>query len=331
MKKEEPADFAEESWKQLKEILNSGKETVGLATFYRHFWISKYKKSSSKRLYDDFISTVSESEPVYTQFLKDLLINAKLYMQIVNPKREDYENRKEYYWLVQSFNTLNNYFNVVQVRVALLALMDVKSREIIDLSTLKTAVQYLENFHFAYNAILSSRANRLEKIYSSFAIAIRKCESKAAAKEVIRTKLYDPLNELFPSYQDFSKKFVQLSFSKTDNPSNVKTKYAINKLNCYFSGKEIFPDDGSIEHIVSENEGDFALNIGNLILLEVTLNGNAGDAAYSDKIPTYKKSTYPWIAQFIADHNEWNQSMIADRARELAKIYYQKIFGKALT
>lgn len=331
LKKEEPADFAEESWKQLKEILNSGKETVGLATFYRHFWISKYKKSSSKRLYDDFISTVSESEPVYTQFLKDLLINAKLYMQIVNPKREDYENRKEYYWLVQSFNTLNNYFNVVQVRVALLALMDVKSREIIDLSTLKTAVQYLENFHFAYNAILSSRANRLEKIYSSFAIAIRKCESKAAAKEVIRTKLYDPLNELFPSYQDFSKKFVQLSFSKTDNPSNVKTKYAINKLNCYFSGKEIFPDDGSIEHIVSENEGDFALNIGNLILLEVTLNGNAGDAAYSDKIPTYKKSTYPWIAQFIADHNEWNQSMIADRARELAKIYYQKIFGKALT
>lgn len=47
LKKEEPADFAEESWKQLKEILNSGKESVGLATFYRHFWISKYKKSSS--------------------------------------------------------------------------------------------------------------------------------------------------------------------------------------------------------------------------------------------------------------------------------------------
>ena len=331
LKKEEPADFAEESWKQLKEILNSGKESVGFATFYRHFWISKYKKSSSNRLYDDFISTVAESEPVYTQFLKDLLINAKLYMQIVNPKREDYGNRKEYYWLVQSFNTLNNYFNVVQVRVALLALMDVKSREIIDLSTLKSAVQYLENFHFAYNAILSSRANRLEKIYSSFAIAIRKCEHKAAAKEVIRTKLCDPLDQLFPSYPDFSKKFVELSFSKTDNPTNVKTKYAINKLNCYFSGKETFPDDGSIEHIVPEDEGDFALNVGNLILLEVTLNRDAGNAAYSDKISIYKKSAYPWIAQFVADHSEWNQSMIADRAKKLAEIYYQKIFDKALT
>lgn len=331
LKKEEPADFAEESWKKIKEILNSGKESVGLATFYRHFWISKYKKSSSNKLYDDFVSLIPESESAYTQFLKDLIINAKLYMQIVNPKREDYKNRKEYYWLVQSFNTLNNYFNVVQVRVALLALMDVKNCGIIDHFTLKAAVQYLENFHFAYNAILSSRANRLEKIFSSFAIAVRKCKDKSTAKEIIRTKLYKPLDQLFPSYQDFSRRFVELNFSKNENSSNVKTKYAINKLNCYFSGKEIFPDDGSIEHIVSENDGDFALNIGNLILLEQTLNNEAGDAAYSEKISIYKKSTYPWIDQFVTSHSEWDQSMIADRAEELAKIYYQKIFQKPLT
>ena len=136
---------------------------------------------------------------------------------------------------------------------------------------------------------------------------------------------------LFPSHQDFSKKFVELSFSKIENPSNVKTKYAINKLNCHFSGKENFPDDGSIEHIVSENDGDFALNIGNLILLEGPLNEDAGNATYSDKLLFYKKSCYPWIAQFIADHNEWNQSMIDDRAKELSKTYYEKIFFKELT
>ena len=330
LKKEEPADFAEETWKHIKNTLNSGKETVGFATFYRHFWISKYKLTYSNKLYDSFNTMITKSDASYRGFLEDLLSNAKLYMKIVNPKREDYNNRKEYYWLVQSLNTLNNYFNVVQVRVALLALLDVKERGIIDSTTLKSTVTYLENFHFAYNAILSSRANRLEKIYSSFAIAIRKCENKAAAKDVIRTKLYDPLNLLFPSFQDFSKKFIELSYSKTENPSNVKTKYAINKLNCYFSEKEIFPDDGSIEHIVSENDGDFALNIGNLILLEVTLNGEAGKAPYNDKISTYRKSTYPWIAQFITEHSEWDQSMIADRANKLAETYYQKIFGKAL-
>lgn len=185
LKSEEPADFAEESWKKLKEILNTDRESVGLATFYRHYWISKYKKSSSKRLYDDFISTIPKSETSYVAFLNDLIANAKIYMQIVNPTREDYDNRKEYYWLVQSLNCLNNFFNVVQVRVALLALLDVKQQNIINLTILKKAVLYLENFHFAYNAILSARANKLEKIYSSFAIALRKCTTKAAANETI--------------------------------------------------------------------------------------------------------------------------------------------------
>lgn len=143
-------------------------------------------------------------------------------------------------------------------------------------------------------------------------------------------KLYDPLDQLFPSYSDFSKKFVELSFSKNDNPSNIKTKYAINKLNCYFSRKEIFPDDGSIEHIVPESEGNFAFNVGNLILLEVSLNGDAGNAIYRDKMLIYKKSTYPWIAKFIDEYSEWNQFMIADRAKKLAEIYYKEIFGKEL-
>src|SRR5690606_19376557 len=40
------ADYAELKWADIKKILNSRKETVGLATYYRHFWISTYKKSS---------------------------------------------------------------------------------------------------------------------------------------------------------------------------------------------------------------------------------------------------------------------------------------------
>lgn len=328
LKKEEPADFAEESWKQLKEILNSGKETVGLATFYRHFWISMYKKSSSNRLYDDFNSVIPKNESSYAQFLNDLLSNAKIYMQIVNPKREDYGNRKEYYWLVQSLNALNNYFNVVQVRVALVALMDVKQRKIIDLATLKTSILYLENFHFAYNAVLSGRANRLEKIYSSFAIALRKCQNKNDASTVIQTKLFKPLDELFPTQQEFSQKFIDLTFSKADNPANVKTKYAINKLYCYFSEKEIFPDDGSVEHILAEQSGDFSLNIGNLILLETALNEEADNEPYCNKVEIYRKSLYPWVGAFIDEHGEWDQSMILERAKKLSDIYYEKILGK---
>ena len=264
LNKVEPADFAEETWKEIKEILSSGKESVGFATFYQHFWSSKYKKVYSNKLYEAFNATIKKNEAEYSAFLNELFRNAKIYMQIVNPKREDYDNRKEYFGVVQSLNCINNYFNVVQVRIALLALFDVKQREIIDLTMLRSTLSYLENFHFAYNAILANRTNRLEKIYSSFAIALRKASTKVAARGIIQNELIAPLDELFPTFENFSAKFVALSFTKKDKASNVKTKYAINKLNSFYSEKEVFSDDDSIEHIISEREGGDALNIGNL-------------------------------------------------------------------
>lgn len=330
LNKVEPADFAEETWKNIKETLSFGKESVGLATFYQHFWSSKYKKVSSNKLYEAFNSTIKKSETEYTEFIKELLKNAKIYMQIVNPKREDYNNRKEYFGIVQSLSCINNYFNVVQVRIALLALFDTKQRGIVDFTMLRDTLSYLENFHFAYNAILANRTNRLEKIYSSFAIALRKSQTKAEAKCVIRDKLVAPLDELFPTFDSFSEKFVALSFTKKDKVSNVKTKYAINKLNGLYSNNEVFANDGTIEHIIPEKEQGNTLNIGNLILLEDNLNDEAGHENYANKCAVYAKSNYIWVKNFVAQHEQWDSSMIEQRAKEMAKVYYTEILKRRL-
>ena len=330
LNKVEPADFAEETWKNIKETLSFGKESVGLATFYQHFWSSKYKKVSSNKLYEAFNSTIKKSETEYTEFIKELLKNAKIYMQIVNPKREDYNNRKEYFGIVQSLSCINNYFNVVQVRIALLALFDTKQRGIVEFTMLRDTLSCLENFHFAYNAILANRTNRLEKIYSSFAIALRKSQTKAEAKCVIRDKLVAPLDELFPTFDSFSEKFVALSFTKKDKVSNVKTKYAINKLNSLYSNNEVFANDGTIEHIIPEKEQGNTLNIGNLILLEDNLNVEAGHENYANKCAVYAKSNYIWVKNFVAQHEQWDSSMIEQRAKEMAKVYYTEILKRRL-
>lgn len=330
LNKVEPADFAEETWKNIKETLSFGKESVGLATFYQHFWSSKYKKVSSNKLYEAFNSTIKKSETEYTEFIKELLKNAKIYMQIVNPKREDYNNRKEYFGIVQSLSCINNYFNVVQVRIALLALFDTKQRGIVDFTMLRDTLSCLENFHFAYNAILANRTNRLEKIYSSFAIALRKSQTKAEAKCVIWDKLVAPLDELFPTFDSFSEKFVALSFTKKDKVSNVKTKYAINKLNSLYSNNEVFANDGTIEHIIPEKEQGNTLNIGNLILLEDNLNVEAGHENYANKCAVYAKSNYIWVKNFVAQHEQWDSSMIEQRAKEMAKVYYTEILKRRL-
>lgn len=322
--------FAEECWNDIKTILNSGSETVGIATFFRHYWISKYKRCNASVLYDSFNKTIAKNETTYRKFLGDLLLNAKNYMKIINPKREDYNNRKEYFWLVQSLSTMNKTFNIVQTRIALLALYDIKDRDLISTDQFKKAILAIENFHFAFTAVCSIRTNNLETIYSRFAIALRKCNNKSETSKIIDEKLIEPLNKLYPNYDVFVAKFKELLFTKKDEPTNVKSKYAVYKLNCYFSGKEIFEDDGSIEHILSETNGERTLNIGNLILLEGKLNGEAGQRGYLEKIPYYQKSQYVWIKKFIAVNEEWNESMIDERAVALATIYYKEILKREL-
>lgn len=102
---EEPADYAEEKWKAIKLSLASVESSsVGIATFFRHYWASKYKASSADRLYDDFLKNVPSNQATYKELLMDMHENAKLYAIILRPDRSSYDNRKEYFWLVQSLN-----------------------------------------------------------------------------------------------------------------------------------------------------------------------------------------------------------------------------------
>lgn len=323
--------FAEESWDEIKKLLNSGAETIGMATFFRHYWISKYRRCNASVLYDNFNKTIAKKKETYKEFLRDLVNNAKNYVKIINPNRADYNNRKEYFWLVQSLSTMNKTFNVVQTRIALLALYDVKERNLISTAQFKKAIITMENFHFAFTAICSMRTNNLEAIYSRFAIDLRKCTNKQETSKVIEERLITPLEKLYPKYNSFKAGFGELIYSKKDLPINVKTKYAVYKLNCYFSSKEIFEDDGSIEHIVSETAGENALNIGNLILLEQELNREAGERDYLGKVYYYKKSNYDWIQKFIKENDAWSEEKIRDRAEKLADIYYKDILKRKVS
>ena len=110
----------------------------------------------------------------------------------------------------------------------------------------------------------------------------------------------------------------------------MKTKYAINKIAAYYEDSEVFDDEGSIEHILSESEDERNLNIGNLILLEQRLNQEADNLDYANKVEVYAKSSYKWIQEFIAENTEWDNDKVLARARTLAMFYYTKILGKTI-
>lgn len=327
----EPADFAEEKWKTVKEILNDSGINVGFAQFYRHFWISKYKKSSVAKLYDDFKTFIKpKTKERYKAFLQELEYNAKLYVKVVAPQRKDFSNKKEYFGIVQSMNVLSDYFNIVQVRIALIALLEAKDRELLKLSQIKKCIYYLEGFHFSYNAIASKPTNKLESLYSKFAIKLRKASSKEDAQNCI-DELINNLEKIYVSYQEFEEKFIQLRYSKKDDSSNLKSKYVLNKIASYYENSDVFDDEGSVEHILPETvDSNTNNNIGNLILLEQKLNECASALSYGQKKEIYKDSRYKWVEKFLSDYNEWNTDCIEERSRKLSKFYYTEILKRSI-
>lgn len=327
--KQEPGDYAEEKWKQIKKSLAiTDVSSVGLATYFRHFWASSYKSSGADMMYKDFQKLVKPAkEERYKEFLNEMLLNTKYYTRILSPDRKDYDNKQQYYWLVQSLEVLSNYFNIVQIRVVLMPLLMAKDKGEIEMKDLKRVVCFLENFHFAYTAVMSGMANRLDSIYSKFAIAFRNCDTLLGRRETIDSMLIDKLKVLMPTLDQFREKFITMTYTKASTSANLKTKYAIKKLNAFYSGKEVFDDHESIEHIIPESKGGAALNIGNLIALETKINAKVGEEEYTNKRNIYSESEYPWVAEFIDKHENWSESDIPERAKTLAEFYYKKIIS----
>ena len=119
---------------------------------------------------------------------------------------------------------------------------------------------------------------------------------------------------------------VIYSITETARANDLNVYYYIRHLLTELP--DLMNEDGTIEHIISEVEGDECLNIGNLILLENELNEEADSMKYCDKIATYKRSKYKWVKDFISKNPNWISTMILDRAKEMAECYYDNILKK---
>lgn len=320
----EPADYATDTWNEIKKTLTSRKGMIRFESFYRQFWNSKYKKTADKDLYDEFNRTITTKERA-EQLLSELEDESKQYVNIVYPQRSDYDNKKEFFWLVQSLRVLNEDFNITQVRVILLALFDAYNRETISGAYFKKVILLLENFHFVYNALTSKKSNKFESMFSRYSIMLRKANSKIDGHYIL-DEFANKLKSLLPKYNEFEKAFIELTFTRKKTPDNLKTRYVLNKLNSYYANKEVFDDQGSVEHILPEiHDDNETQNIGNLILLEQDLNGRCGNKEYSQKKSIYSESSYTEVKKFISDYETWSKIDIKNRAKKLAKIYYDCI------
>ncbi|MDQ8694373.1 DUF262 domain-containing protein [Streptococcus sp. IsoGale021] len=320
----------ENKWEGIKTTLRSRNPNIGFATFYRHYWISKYQKTTNSKLYDSFKKHIKSNKKSYEEFVEDLSTIAETYMKIVSPNIDDYDNRKECNWLIQSLKAIEKTFGVTQARIALLALFELKSNDKISSKAFKDAVNYIENFIFAYTGVLKNQANIYESRFSKLAIKLRESENKSDTNNILKEYLYQEFEDRYPQKEEFLSGFVRLRFSKEESPTNTITKYVLNKISSKLNNSEVYSIDSSIEHIINEDiSNDNTLFIGNLICLEIDLNNEASDLAYEEKLEVYKKSKYNQIRIFCNNYPNFNENDIEERSKILGEYYYDNILNKS--
>lgn len=181
---------------------------------------------------------------------------------------------------------------------------------------------------FRYLVIGRRNPNELESVYPDAAKAILSGDDATPAA------VFERLRTIYVGDEEARSDFESLSLNSRGQGKSL-TRYILARLEEDASGvgRDLDADQGTIEHVLPENpEGDawdhfpqrqrddFASRLGNLTLLESTINRDLGNAGYAEKVGAYARSTYALTRQIEEDAPDaWTSEQIERRQKRLAK------------
>ena len=197
----------------------------------------------------------------------------------------------------------------------------------LDAATLGSVLRMLSVLSFRYSVVGGLNTNDLEPAYHDAAAAVMK-----GSATNLRT-IFATLNRIYVPDSTF---FADFSNWEVTPARRRLAKYVLTRLESETEGRPLDPntEPGTIEHILPENpdatweamispsEWDRAVyRVGNLTLLETTLNRELGNGNYHLKAQAYARSRYlstREIAEFAPE--EWTVAQIEARQRRQAKL-----------
>lgn len=317
-----PADCADINWKKIKDKM-VGK--CDIQTFYRHYWLSKYGYSTAKKLVKEFNEKVEKNQIEYNKFLNELVEASEDYYKIAYPNKNDWRQPEELeiFYALEACDT----FGITQARIFLIALLDVKRKNLISHKQFLRVIKYIEYYHFVFNAVCSMRPSGLERRYSSFARKLRACNDKNETKKCV-DELINILDASLPSKEVFVDNFKSIQYTSYLPKDKKLVQYILKKYEFYNIGtQEMQPLSFTIEHIMPESTHFTKCGmIGNLLPLGETLNSQLITKPFGQKIQKYAISQYCTVKKFVEENKtqvEWTEAMIDERTKKIAEILYE--------
>jgi len=319
---------AEGKWRKIRQLLNSREDRNTIETFFMHYWPSKYEYTPSEKLYKSFKSKVAQNPENMYRFLDDLLIAAKDYAIISDPLPSDFKQQEERE--IYSSLAALELFRASSAKILLLALFEIRRKNLITLNDFISTITKVENYHFIATTICLINAPSLERLYSTNAIAFRRSTSIYDSKEIL-SSLTKELEALLPDYGTFKEGLSKIFFLDGKPRYKKLIQYIFKKWEAYLiATNELEMAEITLEHILSQSSDNPHVGmLGNLLPLAGQLNHTAGNKDFISKLELYKKSQFKTVRQFVIKYQQkdkWDERDIIIRTNEIAKLLYYEIF-----
>ena len=186
--------------------------------------------------------------------------------------------------------------------------------------------KYCSIISFRYNVICSRATGEQERIYNGLG---REVSLGTISRLADLVSAFQPI---YPNDREFAAAFSAKSLKTTANRNKGIVKYILGTLNSKsgetldfgnprISLEHIWPDNQSDEwpSTGDQNKDDVVYRLGNMVLLEVDFNKQAGNNSFVAKREIYLQSNIAQAREVAENNEQWDLSRINQRQGQMAK------------
>jgi len=322
-------DVAKDKWNQIAHTFETSQADLSVSTFIHHFWLSRYDYITEKKLYKALKKRIKKTEA--SSFLGDLVKESEIYRYIHEPAARAW--KKEEFEIRDALRAMN-LFRIKQQLPLVLSVM--RNYEDCELKTkhVRAIMAAIESFHFKFTAIASQRSSGgISFMYALAARELYQATGLDAKVKVLQEFQSNKLATKVPPYPEFEPSFLSLRYSSSMTKQKALVRYVLTRIYQKNSaGLVIDPEQMTVEHLAAENPAkstglapEHVASIGNLILVDQTLNNKLANKGVAEKVQILKQANV-WVDPLVLKSTTWGADEIEGRAKLLAKDAYDNVW-----
>lgn len=326
IKPESGVDQSKLKWGKVLDVIGSAPMPLDPDTFIVHSWQSRYDFVTKARAFQKVKQTVSKKNA--KAHLDRFVSDASQWRAIFDT---EYEWSKTERPVARSLGALR-IFKVVQPAPGLLSLIRAYRDGVIKFKVLRDAIEKIERFHFAFNAITSSRSSGgISGMYSSFGRQVFGCTDSNGVAQCI-TELVSKLRDREVASSEFDAGFGQVIYTKAHSSQKALVQYILKKV-ALFEGQPFIgeTDDLTIEHLLSQSMAKGGAKestigkVGNLILVDAKTNEMLSTNDYSHKKKILLDRGYK-LPSILLESDELTDEIVTENTARISELARETIW-----